>query len=65
MTYAVHAIRTTVFNHLDAPQSSLDELNPPLEWFGWPVPIAVQIGVVVVLGLGLLWFAIRQFDKAE
>ncbi len=65
VTYAVHAIRTTVFNHLDAPQASLDELNPPLEWFGWPVPFAVQIGVVLVLGLGLLWFAIRQFDKAE
>ena len=46
VTYAVHAIRTTVFNHLDAPQASLDELNPPLEWFGWPVPFAVQIGVV-------------------
>ena len=65
VTYAVHAIRTTVFNHLDAPQSSLDELNPPLEWFGWTVPMAVQIGVVLALGLGLLWFAIRQFDKAE
>ena len=65
VTYAVHAIRTTVFNYLDAPQSSLDELNPPLEWFGWPVPIAVQLGVVLVLGLGLLWFAIKQFDKAE
>ena len=65
VTYAVHAIRTTVFNHLDAPQASLDELNPPLEWFGWPVPFTVQIGVVLVLGLGLLWFAIRQFDKAE
>jgi ABC-2 type transport system permease protein len=65
VTYAVHAIRTTVFNHLDAPQASLDELNPPLEWFGWPVPFAVQIGVVLALGLGLLWFAIRQFDRAE
>jgi len=65
VTYSVHAIRTTVFNHLDAPQSTLDELNPPLEWFGWPVPIAVQLGIVLALGLGLLWFAIRRFDKAE
>jgi ABC-2 type transport system permease protein len=65
VTYAVHAIRTTVFNYLDAPQSTLDQLNPPLEWFGWPVPIALQIGIVLVVGLGLLWFAIRRFDKAE
>ena len=65
VTYSVHAIRTTVFNHLDAPQSSLDQLNPPLEWFGWSVPISVQIGVVVAFGLGLLVFAIHRFDKAE
>ena len=65
VTYAVHAMRTTVFAHLDAPQASLDELNPPIEWFGWTVPIGVQLGIVVVLGLGLLWFAIVQFNRAE
>ena len=54
VTYAVHAMRTVVFAHLDAPQATLDELNPPIEWFGWAVPVVVQLGVVVVLGLALL-----------
>ena len=65
VTYAVHAIRTEVFRHLDAPQATLDQLNPPIEWFGWEVPVGVQLGVVVVLGVGLLAFAIVQFDKTE
>ena len=65
VTYAVHAIRTEVFRYVDAPQASLDALNPPIEWFGWEVPVVVQLGVVVVLGLGLLAFAIVQFDKSE
>lgn len=65
VTYAVHAMRTEVFAHLDAPQASLDELNPPLEWFGWAVPVAVQLGVVVAFGLVLLAFAMVQFDKSE
>ena len=54
-----------MFRHLDAPQATLDELNPPIEWFGWAVPVVVQLGVVLVLGLGLLPFAIVQFDKTE
>ena len=49
----------------DAPQATLDQLNPPLEWFGWEVPVAVQLGVVVALGVGLLAFPIVQFDKSE
>lgn len=65
VTYAVHAIRSAVFNHLDAPQAALDRLNPPLEWFGWEVPIAAQLAVVLVLGLALLWFAIAQFNHTE
>ncbi|MGH9270258.1 MAG: ABC transporter permease [Ilumatobacteraceae bacterium] len=65
VTYAVHAMRTTVFDVLDAPPQALAQLNPPLEWFGWEVPIVAQLAVVVALGLALLWFAIAQFNRAE
>jgi ABC-2 type transport system permease protein len=65
VTYAVHAIRTAVFDVLDAPPESLAQLNPPIEWFGWEVPVVVQLGVVVVTGLALLWFAIVQFNRSE
>jgi ABC-2 type transport system permease protein len=65
VTYAVQAVRTTVFNYIDAPQEALDTLNPPITWFGWEVPMAMQLGLVVVIGLGLLWVAIVQFSRAE
>ena len=58
-------MRTVVFDHVDASPEALAELNPPIEWFGWPVPIAVQLAVVLAFGLALLGFAIVQFEKAE
>ena len=65
ITYAVHAIRSIVFDHLDAPSQALARLNPPIEWFGWTVPIAVQLAVVVVVGAILLSLAIVQFNRTE
>ncbi len=65
ITYAVHAIRSLVFDHLDAPASAVTRLNPPLRWFGWTVPIALQLAVVVVVGAILLSFAVLQFNRTE
>lgn len=65
VTYAVQPVRSAVFDHVDAPPEALAELNPPITWNGWEVPIPVQLAVVVVLGLGLLAVAIRQFDRVE
>jgi len=65
VTYAVHAIRTTVFDHLDAPAEALQKLNPPIEWFGWTVPPVVQLGVVIVLGAVMLAIATAEFNRPE
>lgn len=65
VTYAVHAVRTTMFEYIDAPAPVLNALNPPLTWGDWVVPIGVQLGVVLVLGLALLFVAAKQFEKAE
>lgn len=65
VTYAVHAVRTTVFAYIDIPPAANQALNPPLTWNGWVVPMGVQLGVVLVLGLALLYAAAKQFEKAE
>ena len=65
VTYAVHAVRTTVFAYIDIPPAANEALNPPLTWNGWVVPMGVQLGVVLVLGLALLYAAAKQFEKAE
>jgi ABC-2 type transport system permease protein len=65
VTYAVHAIRTTVFDHLDAPAEALQRLNPPIEWFGWPVPPVVQLGLVILVGAIMLAIATAEFNRPE
>jgi ABC-2 type transport system permease protein len=65
ITYAVHPMRTTVFNHVDADPASLAKLNPPLTWFGWTVPTLVQLAVVLVSGLILLGIAVLEFNHAD
>jgi ABC-2 type transport system permease protein len=65
VTYAVHAVRETVFNHLDAPAAALEQLNPPIDWFGWTVPMSVQLLIPVVLGVVMLVIATAEFNRAE
>jgi ABC-2 type transport system permease protein len=65
ITYAVHPIRQAVFDHLHGNAAALVRLNPPLTWWGWDVPVTVQLGVVGVTGLVLLAGAIIQFNRAD
>ena len=65
VTYAVNAVRTTMFAFIDVPQPVIDRINPPITWFGWEVPMALQLGLVVVIGLALLGVAMKQFERVE
>jgi ABC-2 type transport system permease protein len=65
LTYAVHPMRDAVFAHIDADATALANLNPPLTWFGWTIPVLVQLGVVAVSGIVFLTLAIVQFERAE
>jgi ABC-2 type transport system permease protein len=65
LTYAVHPIRTAVFSRLTLPDSVRAQLNPPLTWFDWTVPTAVQLLLVAAIGLGLFAVAVVQFQKVE
>ena len=65
LTYAVHPIRSAVFNHLTMPAEVRARLNPPITWGGWVVPTAVQLLLVAVIGVVLMAVAVRQFQKVE
>jgi ABC-2 type transport system permease protein len=65
ITYAVHPIRQTVFDHVNAAPEALARLNPPLTWWGWEVPVLVQLGVVAVTGVILLAIAVTEFNRAD
>jgi ABC-2 type transport system permease protein len=65
ITYAVVPMRTLVFNHLDLSAEANQALNPSITWFGWPVPIALQIFTVFALGMIMLGIAIAEFNAGE
>ncbi|MDT7545686.1 MAG: type transport system permease protein [Actinomycetota bacterium] len=65
LTYAVHPVRSAVFNHLTVSPEVRARLNPPITWGGWVVPTAVQLLLVAAIGVVLLSFAVRQFQKVE
>jgi len=63
LTYAVDPMRRAVFAHLDGVTGSA--LQPGVTWWGWPVPIALELLVVVVLGLAMFAIATVRFQKAD
>jgi ABC-2 type transport system permease protein len=65
MTYAVEPMRALVFDHLDIDAATRAVLDPGITWFGWPVPIGVQVALVAVISLTLLGFVILRFDRTE
>lgn len=64
LTYAVNPIREAVFSHIDLTPAASAALLPGITWFGWQVPIAVQVLVVVAFALAMLGVAIVQFRRA-
>jgi ABC-2 type transport system permease protein len=65
ITYAVSPMRTLVFDNLDISAAAHEALNPPITWFGWAVPIALQIFTVFGLGLIMLAIAIAEFSAGD
>jgi len=65
LTYAVAPMRTLVFAHLGLGAAAEEALNPGITWFGWTVPVGVEIATVAVLGLAMLGVAIWEFNAGE
>jgi ABC-2 type transport system permease protein len=64
LTYAVDPIRRAVFAQLDISAAARAQLTPGVTWFGWHVPIGVEVLVVVATALVMLAIAIAQFRRA-
>lgn len=65
VTYAVDPMRRLVFAHLDLSESARRTLDPGVTWWGWRVPTALELLVVLLLGLLALGGAIWQFSRTE
>ncbi|RCG29424.1 ABC transporter [Sphaerisporangium album] len=65
LTYAVDPMRHAVFSHLSVSPQVVDALNPGVHWFGWHVPVALELGIVALMGAALLGVAIAQFRRTD
>lgn len=65
LTYIVQPMRHFSLEHLSLTATERERLVPVLSWFGWEVPIGVQLLTVGVITLGLVTLAARVFRTAE
>lgn len=63
LTYAVDAIRRTVFEDLAISDVARRVLIPGVHWGGWQVPVSVEVAVVAAVGLVVLAGAVAQFRR--
>jgi ABC-2 type transport system permease protein len=65
LTYAVLPMREVMFSHLHLPAAAATALAPGLTWFGWHVPIGLQL--LVLAGLGAVAFAVAvvRFGRTD
>ncbi|ADG88868.1 transport permease protein [Thermobispora bispora] len=65
LTYTVDPMRQAVFAHLDVPPQVNAVLNPGVTWFGWQLPVGLEVAMVALIGLAMLAGAVAQFRKTE
>jgi ABC-2 type transport system permease protein len=65
LTYVVGPMRHAVFSHLNLDPAAMGALSPGITWLGWPVPIILSLGIVLVMGLAMMGVAIATFSKPE
>jgi ABC-2 type transport system permease protein len=65
LTYVVQPMRHFTLGQLSLTAAEQQRLLPVITWFGWPVPVAVQLLSVAVITLGLVSLAARIFRTTE
>ncbi len=65
LTYAIDPMRNAVFSVVKAPASVKHGFNPGITWWGWRVPVLLELLIVVVLGVAMLGIAIHRFSKVD
>ncbi len=54
-----------MFSHIKVPAAARPVLDPGVTWFGWHVPVLVEVAVVLAIGLICLGVAIWEFSTSE
>jgi ABC-2 type transport system permease protein len=65
LTYVVQPMRAAIFHHLDIPASAWAALDPSITWFGWTVPVALQVLVAIGCAAVVLVAGVLTFDRTD
>jgi ABC-2 type transport system permease protein len=65
LTYVAQPMRYIVLNQLNLNDAERAKLLPVIEWFGWQVPVLVQLLTVLAVTLSLIGVAVLSFRKTE
>ncbi|ADD44738.1 ABC transporter permease [Stackebrandtia nassauensis] len=65
LTYVVQPMRSVVYGSLDLPASATATVDSGIDWWGWQVPVAVQVLVAVGCAGVVLAAAIAAFDRTD
>jgi ABC-2 type transport system permease protein len=65
LTYIIAPMRHAVFSHLNISPYALQTLSPSITWNGWPVSLALSLGIVAAMTAALLSISILEFHKTE
>jgi ABC-2 type transport system permease protein len=65
LTYAVDPMRRLVFHHLDVSPAAVHTLSPGVTWWGWRLPVGVEVAMVIVMGAAVIAIANVKFSRTE
>lgn len=65
LTYLVQPMRYVMFQHLEIPASAWAALDPTITWFGWTVPVGLQVLVAAGFALVVVVAAVLAFDRTD
>jgi ABC-2 type transport system permease protein len=63
LTYAVDPMRRLVFDRLDVSDAARQVLAPGVTWWGWRLPVALELAIVVGVGAAMLGLAAARFSR--
>lgn len=65
LTYAVDPMRRIVFERLDVSAAARHALAPGVTWWGWRVPMPLEVAMVLALGLAAIAVANAKFARPD
>jgi daunorubicin resistance ABC transporter membrane protein len=65
LTYAVDPLKQATYAHISASGPLAERFKGGVDWFGWQVPVALEVLIVLGIGLAMLGLAVVQFRRAD